>query len=126
MLGAVAGLGSHSQTFSDAQRLPGSGSPALTCSVLADAASSLSQAASSGTRPAGSNSATAIIAAEPRIATTNTEWVPMDSRAAPTYSYWSPGDLAFSDAENAKQLCFLREGAQRRLLLSGKPQYFWM
>jgi hypothetical protein len=50
----------------------------------------------------------------------------MDSKEAPTYSYWSPGDLAFSDAENAKQLCFLREGAQRRLLISGRPQYFWM
>ena len=99
----------------------------MTCSELADAVSFLSQATSSGTRPAGSNSAvTAIIAAEPRIATTNTAGVPMDSKEAPTYSYWSPGDLAFSDAENAKQLCFLREGAQRRLLLSGRPQYFWM
>jgi hypothetical protein len=127
VLGAVAGLGSHSQTFSDAQRLPGSGSPALTCSVLADAASSLSQAASSGTRPAGSSSAvTAIIAAEPRIATTNTEWVPMDSKEAPTYSYWSPGDSAFYDAVNARQLYFSREGAQPQLLPSGRPQYFWM
>jgi hypothetical protein len=126
VLGAVAGLGSHSQTFSDAQRLPGSGSPALTCSVLADAASSLSQAASSGTRPAGSSSATAAIAAEPRIATTNTEWVPMDSRAAPTYSYWSPGDSASSDVVNAKQLYFSREGALRQLLPSGRPRYFWM
>ena len=105
MLGAAAGLGSHSQTFNDAQRLPGSGSPALTCSELADAASSLSQAASSGTRPAGSNSAAAV-AAEPGIATTNTAWVQMDSRAAPTYSYWLPGDLASSNVANAMQLYF--------------------
>ena len=106
VLGAAAGLGSHSLTFNDAQRLPGSGSPALTCSELADAASSLSQAASSGTRPAGSNFATAVIAAEPGTATTNTAWVQMDSRAAPTYSYWLPGDLASSNVVNAMQLYF--------------------
>lgn len=78
----------------------------MTCSELADAVSSLSQAASSGTRPAGSNSAAAAVAAEPGTTTTNTAWVPMDSKAAPTYSYWSPGDLAFFSVVNAVQLCF--------------------
>ena len=105
VLGAAAGLGSHSLTVNDGQRLPGSGWPALTCSELADAASSLSQAASSGTRPAGSNSAAAI-AAEPGTATIGTGLAPMDSKAAPTYSYWLPGDLASSNVVNAKQLCF--------------------
>ena len=107
MLGAAAGLGSHSLTVNDGQRLPGSGSPALTYSELADAVSSLSLAASSGTRLAGSSSTTtATIATEPRTATTNTAWVPMDSKAVPTYSYWSPGDLAFFSVVNAVQLCF--------------------
>ena len=79
----------------------------MTCSELADAVSSLSLAASSGTRLTGSSStATATIATEPRTATTNTAWVPMDSIAVPTYSYWSPGDLAFFSVVNAVQLCF--------------------
>ena len=79
----------------------------MTCSELADAVSSLSLAASSGTRLAGSSSTTtATIATEPRTATTITAWVPMDSKAVPTYSYWSPGDLAFFSVVNAKQLCF--------------------
>jgi hypothetical protein len=106
VLGAAAGLGSHSLTVNDGQHLPGSGSPALTCSELADAVSSLSQAASSGTRPAGSNFATAAIAAEPGTATIGTGLAPMDSKAAPTYSYWSPGDLASSNVANAMQLYF--------------------
>jgi hypothetical protein len=106
-LGAVAELGSHLLTVSDALRLPGSESPALTCFELADAASSLSQAASSGTRPASSNSAATITATELRtVTTTDTEWVPMDSRAAPTCSCWSLGDLASSYVVNAEQLYF--------------------
>ena len=107
MLGAVAKLGSHLQTVNDDQHLPGSESPALTCFELADAASFLSQAASTDTRPASSNSAAATIATKLRTATTtDTEWVPMDSKAAPTYSCWSPGDLASSYVVNAEQLYF--------------------
>jgi len=106
VLGVAAELGSHLLTVNDAQRLPGSESPALTCSELADAASSLSQAASSGTRPTGSNSAATIAAELGTATTTDTEWVPMDSKAAPTCSCWSPGDSVSSYVVNAEQLYF--------------------
>lgn len=91
----------------------------MTCFKLADAASFLSQGASSGTRPAGSSSA----ATELRSAVTDTEWVPMDFRAALTCSCLSPGDLASSYAVNAKQLYFLREVALQQLLISARSRY---
>jgi hypothetical protein len=78
----------------------------LTCFELADAASSLSQAASSDTRPTSSNSAATIATELGTATTTDTEWVPMDSKAAPTCSCWSPGDLVSSYAVNARQLYF--------------------
>ena len=108
MLDDVAELCSHLLTVNDDPRLQGSESPALTCFELADAASFLSQAASSGTMPAGSGSTPSV--AELRTATTDAaaaaEWVSMGFKAAPTCSCWSPGGLVSSNEVNAMQPYF--------------------